>query len=53
MILIVKRQMIILQAYVPIEPLTQERKDKILLCREGGRDGCMRATKKPGGAGLF
>ncbi|MEW9617105.1 hypothetical protein AB3G45_25175 [Shinella sp. S4-D37] len=53
MILIVKRQMIILQAYVPIAPLTQEHKGKILLCRQGGGGSRVRATKKPGEAGLF
>lgn len=45
MILTVKRQMIILQAYVPIAPVTQGRKGKILFCRKG-RGRSLRADNK-------
>lgn len=53
MILIFERQMMTFKAYVPIEPMTQGRKGKILCCREGSKTGCRKATKKPGQAGLF
>ncbi|WP_432346300.1 hypothetical protein WMC41_21545 [Shinella yambaruensis] len=50
MILTVKRQMIILQAYVPIAPITQGRKGKILFCQKGRGGLCARTTKlgRPG-----
>ncbi|GLR51653.1 hypothetical protein KYK30_22495 [Shinella yambaruensis] len=51
MILTVKRQMIILQAYVPIAPITQGRKGKILFCRKGR--GALRTDDKTRQARAF
>lgn len=46
MILILKRQMIILQAYVPIARMTQGRNRKILFCRKGSETAPGASNKK-------